>query len=201
MWLLCGLAVPVASWGGDPPGQADKPTPEEIPSVLTRHLQKIKGAELGSLSKVNTDSLQATFPKAQFFSLIFRKYPSEVVPPPPLKSNNVFVVQDDKVIHIPTESDLTKFFVANFPAKPDAEKVKAGTESWLRLASSLHQDRRPLYKFADPAIRVGDTEAHGKLAVRPESGRGELHVVLKFKNGKLVDVVSSGELAPARPTR
>src|SRR5688572_10703289 len=115
---LC-VVVPVVFGEGDPAKKVD-PMSESVPGALTRYLRALKGAELGSLSRVSSESLRGIFPKALFFSLQFRKYPSEVVPTPPLKSNNLFVVQDDKVVHLTSEADLSQFFVKQFPAKPDS---------------------------------------------------------------------------------
>jgi len=194
LWVV----MPMVIGAGDPQKKAD-PTPEAVPGVLSRYLSEVKGAKWGSLSRVSSESLQTTFPKVQFFSLRFRKFPSEVVPTPPLKSNNLFVVQDDKVVHITTEADLSKFFVERFPAKPDPELVKAGTESWLSLAAVLSQDG--FYEFLDPVVQAGVTESHGTLAVKPKSGKGELRVTLKFKDGRLVEVAPGGEVVPGRRLR
>lgn len=197
--LIChSFGVLPAAAGADEPAKKGPPQ-EAIPAAVAQHLRDLKGAELGTLSRVSSESLQAAFPKTTFVSLQFRKYPSELVPTPPLAANNLFAVRDDKVVRISTEAELSKFFVERFPVNPDAAAVKAGTEAWLRLAAVLNQDG--YYEFEDPVVKVGDAESHGVLAVKPKTGKGELRVTLKFKDGRLAEVASGGKLVPGRRPR
>src|SRR5262245_53989707 len=142
--LLCVTATVLLAASEPPqksnPAPKSEAPPQQVPAALERSLRGLRGAESGTLKRVSSDSLQKPFPKAQFVSLFFRKYPSEVVPTAPLKSNNLFVVQDDKVFHITDEKALSEYFVRHFPANADASLVTAGTESWLRLAQELRQD-------------------------------------------------------------
>lgn len=198
--VLAGLSfgvVPTTIGADDPP---KKGNPQEaIPAAVTQHLRDVKGAERGTLKRVSDEPLRVVFPKAEFASLQFRKYPSELVPQTPLKSNNVFATRDDKVVRISTEAELSEFFVERFPEKSDAATVKAGVEAWLRLAAVLNQDA--YYEFEEPVVKVGDAESHGVMAVKPKTGKGELRVNFKFKDGRLAEVASGGELVPGRRLR
>lgn len=187
--ILTGLSFGTATGADDPSNQA-------VPAAIRQYLREVKGAEWGTLQRVTDQSLRTVFPQVEFASLRFRKFPSEVVPPAPLGSNNVFAARDKKVMRISTVGELSKFFVERFPARADEATIKAGTEVWLRLAAALNQDE--FYEFTNPVVRVSEGEASGTIGVKPDTGKGELRVTMRFKDGRLVEIIPGGKLVPGR---
>ena len=176
-------------------GEADKHR-EETREILQAHLARLKGAQNGQLLDIKAASLGKSFEHSQFFVLRFRLYPVAIVPQPPLKTNNVFVVSGGKVTHITDEKTLKKFVKMNLPAAvTDKAAVADATRSWLRLVQEVHKDG--FFKFKGPSVEVSDTTSDGVVEVVPQRGdKGNLTVKMEFVRGQLRSVTTGGKVFP-----
>lgn len=187
---------------------ADEKADQKAREALDKKLTELK-APKGELVQVTGDSLTRSFPKQCFFVLRYRQFPVAILPPEPLKSNNLFIVhQDNTIEHLTDSKALEKFFLANFPPVKKEEDGKDAARNWLRLAQEFHQDG--FYKFSIPdKFEMAGTDdvpqsqltVSGKAVVAPEGGnKGEITVNLKFEKGKLAKITEGGQVfAGARP--
>jgi hypothetical protein len=183
-------------------GQEDKQARETI----MKYLAKLQGTERGQLIPViDEPALAKLFPKHHFYVLRFRQYPVALVPPEPLKSNNVFAVgPEGKVEHLTDAKGLEKFFKAALPPVKDEAQAKAAATAWLRLAQEFHQDG--FYQFAAPGnFTVAGTDddppaqlkVTGQAVVKPTGGnKGQVSATLVFEKGQLAKATDESKLFP-----
>jgi hypothetical protein len=127
--------------------------------------------------------LSDLFPEHTFVSVRFPLWPVARVPAEPLKSQNLFVVGDDrKVTHLPDSKKLEEFFKATTAKMPNEKKV---VQAWLRLRMEYVQDG--FYKFNYPdKIKEGPQASSvtiliGEVEVAPEGGnKGTFTATLRF---------------------
>ncbi len=197
--------VALQSVAGEATGEVDKPR-KEAREKLKADLATLKDAKDGRLLDIEDldikePVLEKSFKHSYFFVLRFRLYPVAIVPQPPLKTNNVFVVSDAESTHITDEKMLEKFFKKNLPAEVSGKaKVADATRSWLRLAQELHKDG--FFEFEKPSVEVSDTASdgfasNGVVKVVPKRGdKGNLTVRMEFVGGKLHSVKAGGKVLP-----
>lgn len=169
---------------------------EEPPDVLAKKLGEFKGAKGGQVIPITEDSLTRVFPGHRFYVLRFRQYPVSLVPPEPLKANNLFVVKPDgSVEHIADTTALERFFRATLaPVRTEIE-AKAAAKAWLRLTQELRQDGFFQFSVPEGSLRIaraatGGRRVTGRAVVDPRGGnQGEIVASLTFDQaGKLANV-------------
>jgi hypothetical protein len=177
---------------------------DERPEVLVQKLAEFNGAEHGQLTRVAEESVARTFVGFLFYALRFGQYPVPMLPPDPLKTNNLFVVTPDgTAIHVPDIKALEGFFRARL-ARADSEgRARDATKAWLSLTQELHQDGFFRFSVSDDAIRVatsgsGGFRATGRAIVNRHGGdAGEIVAVLTFdRTGRLSGVSETVTLKP-----
>ena len=183
---------------GEATDEVDKPR-REAREKLKADLATLKGAKGGQLLDIKEPVLAKSFKHSYFFVLRFRLYPVAIVPQPPLKTNNVFVVSDAELTHITDAKMLEEFFKKNLPAEVSGKaEVVDTTRSWLRLAQELHKDG--FFEFEKPSVEVSDTASdgfasEGVVEVVPKRGdKGNLTVRMEFVSGKLRSVKAGGKV-------
>ena len=156
---------------------------------------------------VKVPPLEKLFPGYSFYSVVFPQWPVTMIPPAPLKSANVFVIdQKGKVQGLTTKEELEVFFRKNLAAVNDKRAAEAAVRAWLALAQVLATDGWFKFAIPDESITVAKTaaglKATGKATVSPDRGdRGEMTVALDFDDqGKLTAVQQRSNLkAGMRP--
>jgi len=170
--------------------------------LLAQKLATLPGAARGQVISIADDGLDRTFAGYLFSALRFRQYPVAVLPPAPLKTNNVFVVKpDDSVDHLPDIGALEAFFRAALPLVTTDLQAKDAAKAWLRLAQEFRQDGFLQFSIPDESLTVapgasGGQEVTGRAVVIPQGGnQGEMAGSLTFDGtGKLVRVSESAHI-------
>lgn len=149
-------------------------------------------------NRIINASIENVFPDALFYPLIFRQYPVPQVFLPPLKVQNIFVVQKAGAMqHLPDIHALENFFRSSLrsPVNPDEAWKKDAVRAWLRLSEEFSQDG--MYKFSIPEEAISIVaqsegwKGTGKAAVVPQSGNmGEITADLFFKADGTLERVS-----------
>lgn len=195
--VLCAFA------GGSDSSTAPE---EKARALLDAHLATLKGAQRGRVEPITDEALAQALPSLSFFVVRFRDYPVRSAPPP-LKSQNVFVVAA-KAGTVQRVSDVealqTLFRSALAPVK-DESKAKEALRAWLRVVEEFYQDG--FMQFALPAENRSTAFKGEELrvsgdAVATKGGDGKITATLAFdKRGKLVEAKTSGRVEPkgARP--
>jgi hypothetical protein len=144
---------------------------------------------------IEDSALAGTFPTRLFFAVIFPRYPLARVAPASLRSNNVFMVNDDASVKILTDAkQLEEMFRELLPLIRSDEAARAAAQAWLRLSQEFRQDG--FFSFSIPAGELKVSRDHngrkavGKAVVKPVRGdRGEIQATLVFDDaGRLARV-------------
>lgn len=202
--LLIAIALlpsaPAAA-GGNPPAAASRSiTGREALRRVQQYLNRLH-ARFAQVEPITDEAVTRSFPTRFIISVWFRSYPVAMVPPAPLKQQNLFVVdRRGAMTRFSEKSALRTFILASLaPAVEDAA-IRDAVRAWLTLSEQLLQDG--FYRFAAPdesiTVHHGDhgTTATGK-AVVTSGGRGDLTVRLEFDAaGRLLDVAESGKVLP-----
>lgn len=178
--------------------------PDETQSreLLSQKLTSFKGAERGHVILLADEAIGRTFPGHRFYALRFRQYPVAVLPPEPLKTNNLFVVRPDRSVeHLPDGGTLEAFFrAALLPVTAEAQ-AKEAAKAWLRLTQEFRQDGFLQFSIPDESLKVtsaasGGHEVTGQAVVIPHGGnQGEIVASLAFDGrGNLVTVSESATI-------
>ncbi|HEV8309771.1 MAG TPA: hypothetical protein VGW35_19080 [Methylomirabilota bacterium] len=154
------------------------------------------------LVPVRSTALSRAFPGHLFYVLRFQQYPVGLVPPEPLRANNLFVVRPDEAVeHLTDGQALEAFFRAALSPVKTTSQAREAARAWLRLSEELHQDGFLAFAAADKAPAVttavgGGYAVTARARVRPEAGnRGEIRATLTFgADGKLQSVAETDDL-------
>src|SRR5262249_26094934 len=121
VWSGAGSAAPVAKPG------TGKLTAKELAmmeKVAKDHLAMLKG-DSARLTRVVDGPLEKALPGHAFFLVMFRQYPVAVLPPPGLKSSNVFAVsREGKVMVLTDIKEQEKFFRTTLAAAKTDDQLK-----------------------------------------------------------------------------
>jgi hypothetical protein len=171
--------------------------------TLENYLAKLK-ARPAVVRQVTNDSLARVFPAVLVFSVRFPLYPRAVRPPPGLKANNLFIVDDrdsepEQVINF---KELEAYFRAHLA--PVKGKRQAGdvARAWLWMSQELSQDGFLRFSMPADAVKVGleitTLKAIGRATVKPEKGnKGHIQVTITFDVGGLLeDVKETKDITP-----
>jgi hypothetical protein len=169
--------------------------------LLSQKLTSFKGAERGQVIPLADEAIGRMFPGRLFYALRFRQYPLGVMPPDPLKINNVFVVKPDRSVeHLPDVGALEAFFRALPPVTTDTQ-AKDAAKAWLQLAQEFRQDGFFQFSIPDESLQVasvagGGYQVTGKAVVIPHGGnQGQMAASLTFdSHGNLVTVSESANI-------
>jgi hypothetical protein len=183
-------------------GATPAAAPPSSREVLDRYLATMNGAERGQVAPVADGALARSFPGDDFYALRFSQYPVAIAPPPPLASNNIFVVKSDgSVRHLRDLGALKELFqTALTPVRTQTE-ARDATEAWLRLSQEFAQDG--FLRFVSPhaAVQVasgqdGGLLATGRAVVDPRGGnRGQIVASLTFDAaGRMTDVWEKADI-------
>lgn len=202
--ILSSLAVFVAGLAQAGQTNPTELAPDETQSreLLSQKLASLKGAERGQVIPLADEALGRTFAGHRFYVLRFRQYPVAVLPPDPLKTNNVFVVKPDGSLgHLSDVATLEAFFRATLPpVTTDAQAIDSA-RAWLRVAQEFRQDGFLRFSIPDESVKVvsmasGGREVTAKAVVIPQGGnQGEIVASLTFDGrGKVVTVSESANI-------
>lgn len=166
--------------------------------ALNGFLARYPASRSGQVIPVATDELKKLFPKTSFFVLRFRQYPVGILPPKPLKVNNVFAVSGKTVTHLADLPSFTKHFQKNVKAINSKESAENAALAFLNLSREYQQDG--FYKFEKPEVKVtvgkGGFVAQGEVKVEQKRGdRGSVTVALSTLEGRLEKVTPGGKLS------
>ncbi len=166
---------------------------EDARRVLQTHLTKYESAAPGELRDLKFKPLGRSYPRCEFFTLRFPRYPVEVAPPEPLKSSNVFAVCGDQVTLINDEQQLEKFFTTYPPVLAGDQALADATRSWLYVVRELQKDG--FFEFARPSVTLSDDSSEGVVEVVEKRGdQGKLTVHMELVDGKLKIVRSVADV-------
>ncbi len=176
----------------------------EIPEPLTKKLAEFSGAERGQVIPVEDESLSHALPGCSFYVLRFKQFPVAVLPPEPLKANNLFIVKPDRSVErIADAAMLKKVFQATLAPVQTEAGARDAARAWLRLAEELHQDGFFQFSIPDKSIRVAKTangglQVSGRAVVSPQGGNtGAISASLAFDGaGALAEASESAQIRP-----
>jgi hypothetical protein len=173
---------------------------DKIREYLDQH-----GASYYTVEPIQADYVDATFPGAEFFAVLFQRYPITFNPPEGLSLSNVFMVRQGQVVPLTAPEDLKILFVSRQPGPvTSANEAVNVTRAWLRLSEEFVQDG--FYTFSDPGAvlspmyipgsTVPKALTMGRVAVT-DGGQGFLRVEMEFdENGQLVDITPTVQVTP-----
>ena len=158
----------------------------------------------GKLVYLDQAALKETFPNQVFYLLRFPQWPLPLDPPPPLSSNNIFVVSIDqkKGIAAPlTNGEQLKNLMTTSNLRGQSEQDrKRILEAGLYLAQELAQDGMYQFQWNGQALKVSKegkgSIAQGQIDVIPQGGNsGTLTATARFnESGTLTDFSSKQNL-------
>jgi hypothetical protein len=193
--LLAGLML------GAEPAKA-----EQARKAVDAYLKQ-NAAQGAKVEIVSDDALTQLFPKHQFATAFFRRFPVATRPPNGMTPSNVLAVPSEGEPQLMTgPDDLKAFFVKNLPAIKDDDTGKTLVRAWLRLSYEFAQDR--FYRFSIPEKEIlaradGDARAYsGKAVVEPTGGnKGEIAATLFVVKEKLDRVEEQRKVFPGMRPR
>lgn len=160
---------------------------------IQKYLKTLKFVhERQSLSRaklqfIDSVALQQAFPDSLFYVLRFPQWPLPMDPPPPLGSNNIFVIAKDSRIAAPITSNeqLKQFLVKN--SKPTVSEANCRTllEGVMALVQELAQDGMYQFEIDKHTLSIERTArgrvASGQINALPNGGNsGAVFVSLQF---------------------
>jgi hypothetical protein len=185
-WIIAWLSAGSFASAQEPKTPSD---PAAQQARIAEYLKGLDGAPTARIGAQVGDGLAATFPDHTIFSVLFPQFPVGRIPPPPLKSSNLFAVpkKDGKVIPLTTIKEWDQFFQAHHRAIKSAEDASAATTAYLRGVAELNQDG--FFKFTVkaemPKLEGGTGLASGQATVDPQGGnKGEVKTTVNFKDGR-----------------
>jgi hypothetical protein len=160
------------------------------------------GARDGDIIRVVDAATARIFPSHAFYAARFRQYPVAVVPPTPLRANNLFAVEPDGTVErLPDTAALEAFFRATAASIRTARDAEDAVRAWLRLTQEFHQDGFFHFSVREGSVRAmptvaGGLQATGTVDVTPEAGNaGAIGVSLTFdRAGRLVSAVETASV-------
>jgi hypothetical protein len=166
-------------------------------ALVKDYLEDI-GAIDYTITAVTAEYIDDTFPDADFFAVIFRRYPQPAPVPKGLSASDVFVVRDGTVFPLVSPDDLRNFFLGNLaPVQGKAGAKDAGL-AWLQLTEVFSQDG--FFTFSSPRAKattsLGEIQVTGRVTVT-EGGKGDIHVAMEFdSDGVLEDLSETRTVRP-----
>jgi hypothetical protein len=187
--------------GQDPPGQDPKPDDDKSRKVVEAWVTEIaKGESVPVLPKIAAvgDAVRKLFPDDRFYTVRYMRYPRAVIPPAPLKLDNVvFVRPNGTVERIESLEALQKLIEKKLADVCDAGQARVALLACLRLAQEFYQDGYYTFTIPEDSLSVvardGGWVASGKDVVS-KGGRGEIKVTLT--TGTTPTVVIDGKVRP-----
>lgn len=173
-----------------------------IPDSLAKKLAEFKGAERGQIIPVKDESLTRNFPEYSFYMLRFRQYPVALLPPEPLRTNNLFIIKPNSSVEYVTDTDkLKSFFLSTLIPVRTVASAGDAAKAWLRLAQEFHQDGFFHFSIPEASVQVtatvnGGLEVSAKAVVNQQGGNvGEIDATLTFDAaGMLTNVSESARI-------
>ncbi len=150
---------------------------------------------------VKEEVLGKLFPDSAFYSLAFRMYPVAVMPPAPMKLNNVFAIDHKGAVEgLSTKEELEAWLRNHLPAVKDETAAKSAMRAWMALTQFLVTDGFYRFTLAEDSLTVekadGGLTAAGRLDV-PTGGHGSVTATMVFDaDGKLKSVEQEVTLKP-----
>ena len=136
--VLTSLVACVATAYG--PQRGDSATDARGRQLVHETLAALPGAERGQLVPLGDPTLARVFPGHLWYVLRFRQYPVALMPPDPLKANNLFVVKPDGSVGALTDaSSREAFFRSTLAPVTTQVEAKDATRAWLRLVEELQR--------------------------------------------------------------
>jgi hypothetical protein len=197
---VCTLILVATRTGlaGEAKGPAGRPKLTEAQQnalkLVRARLEELKAPE-AHVEAMTASPVVNTFPTYSFVSVRFRLWPVAMVPPAPLKSQNLFVVgKDGKPQHLTDSKGLEPFFKAHLDMDRKTATPGQALNAWLLLTKEFVQDG--FYTFVlskerkGGAAQDGPSFVWGAIEVKPEGGnKGRITATLHFdKAGKLTRV-------------
>jgi hypothetical protein len=202
--ILSSLAVFGAGMAQAGLSNPTEAAPDETRSreLLSQTLAGFKDADQGQVIPLPDETLGRTFAGHRFYVLRFRQYPIAVLPPAPLRTNNVFVVKPDgSVGHLADVAALEAFFRAKLPPVTTTAEATGSARAWLLLVQEFHQDGFLQFSIPGESVNIvsmpsGGREVTAKAVVMPHGGnQGEIVASLTFDgHGKLVTLSESANI-------
>ena len=167
---------------------------------IRKHYPAMRQANAPPLRAIHDESSNRVFPSYQFFAAIARLYPVARRVPPGLKTQNIFVVKKETVLHLTDDRQLEKFFRTHLKPITSEPLARDAARAWLLLSSEFAQDG--FYQFAveNDTLKVtaagNGQRVTGKLIVT-RGGNGQIEVAMRFDGaGKLVKVTENRKIRP-----
>jgi hypothetical protein len=197
VFLVAGAASAEDLAGKDAPGGDIGKAVQDLGArqLAVRDMVQRSG---GMLHQVGDDSLMLAFPQHLAYAVIFRMYPVARMAPAPLKTQNIFLVGKDGLVHVTDTKGLDDFFSARVGSVRDEFVGRNAARAWLSLSQQLKQDG--FYRFAipDDSLKWDNDarQASGRCEVK-RGGNGDITVTLTFDaSGTLTKVDETAKLRP-----
>ncbi len=173
--------------GGTP--QEKDPRMEKARKTVEARLSKLS-VQPQTVIPISAPFIRTSFPNDFLFAVRFRLYPITVLPPEPLKSQNIIVVNGEAVTDLTSVPTMESWFRRNYLPAPDSARQKQAARAWLSLSAELRQDGFYTFEINEEGIatsrREGMIRATGKATVTG-GGTGEIRATLVFDNAGKVD--------------
>lgn len=164
--IFFALLIPGPLAGPAPAGDKDG----DALAAVKKHLESLK-AEGALVKEINGD-VSKVFPDLRFVAVRFPLYPVARVPAEPLKSQNIMVVEKDKVKLVTEPKGLEPYF-KNLNTKA-ADLIPAG-RAYALLVQEFYQDGYFKFELKKDAFSLNVVDGtllgiQGKVSVVPEIG-------------------------------
>lgn len=167
--------------------------------VVRKHLESQKADGFAQVKAINGD-VRKVFPDTHFVSVRYPLYPVARVPGEPFKSQNIVVVQKDKLKILTDPKELDSYF-KDLKTKP-ADLIQAA-QAYGQLIQEFHQDG--FYKFVMKkdafSLKVVDGTllgVKGEVTASPENGNmGQIIFTFTVDGkGQIITIVHEAKLTP-----
>jgi hypothetical protein len=200
--LVLALSVLLAAQAAqEGPDRGESAGRDRSRAALDAWLGRIPGSGAGRVAPVENEAVRRVFPAEWFYSVHFMRYPRAVIPPNPLKLDNVLGVSPDgSVKHLQNRDALTSYLREKLPPVRDAAEARNALLATLRLCEEFFQDGHYVFTVPDDSLSVapqGDGRVAAGKAVVTKGGNGEITARLTFNaSGKVDDIVLGGRVRP-----
>jgi hypothetical protein len=177
---------------------------EKAEKAVQAYLTKVRGNQ-AQVKEIADESVERALPGHAFFSVRFPRFPIARIPPPGLKSSNVFVVgkggKARPLTTVVAVVALKKLFKDKLPAQTSKVSQENAAHAWVRLSQEFVQDGFYRFRLEKDSTKVKDRKGGGHSAtakvVVMAGGNGTLTAVLNFdKSGKFESVKEESKIKP-----
>jgi hypothetical protein len=162
---------------------------EKARKLVDGRLSKLS-VQAQAVIPISVQFIRASFPNDFLFAVRFRLYPVAVLPPEPLKSQNIIAVNGEVVTDLTSIPIMESWFRRNYLPAADPVRQKQAVRTWLSLSAELKQDGFYTFEINENGIaisrRQGMTWVSGKASVTG-GGTGEIRATLVFDNAGKID--------------